>query len=65
MKLQNLINEQLRDVFEKLEYDKGLAEVGLSNKPDLCDFQCNACFVIAKTLHVAPVSYTHLTLPTR
>lgn len=54
MKLQNLINEQLRDVFEKLEYDKSLAEVGLSNKPDLCDFQCNACFVLAKTLHVAP-----------
>ena len=49
MKLQNLINEQLRDVFEKLEYDKSLAEVGLSNKPDLCDFQCNACF--ARTKH--------------
>ena len=42
MKLQNLINEQLRVVFEELGFDKSLAEVGLSNNPDLCDFQCNA-----------------------
>ena len=54
MKLQNLLNEQLRVVFEELGFDKSLAEVGLSNKPDLCDFQCNACFVLAKSLHKAP-----------
>ncbi|MGN1162571.1 MAG: arginine--tRNA ligase [Christensenellales bacterium] len=54
MRLQDLLNEQLRVVFEKLGYDTKLAEVGLSNKPDLCDFQCNACFVLAKNLHAAP-----------
>lgn len=54
MKIQNILNQQLSNVFEKLGYDKSLADVGLSNKPDLCDFQCNACFVLAKTQHVAP-----------
>lgn len=54
MKTQQILNKQLSNVFEKLGYDTTLAEVGLSNKPDLCDFQCNACFVLAKTERVAP-----------
>ena len=41
----------LLEVTKKLGYDTDSMRVILSNRPDLCDYQCDAVFKLAKTLH--------------
>ena len=36
-----LITTEMEAAFEKAGYDKELAKVTLSNRPDLCEYQCN------------------------
>ena len=40
-KLLELITEEFEKAFEKNEYDKKLGKVVVSNRPDLCQYQCN------------------------
>ena len=58
-KIIDFITEELRNAFEEAGYDPAYAKVTLSNRPDLCEYQCNGAMAGAKA-----VSYTHLTLPT-
>lgn len=37
------------------EYDASYAKVTLSNRPDLCEYQCNGAMAAAKTYHKAPI----------
>lgn len=49
--------EQLiKDVFKKLSYDEGLAIVSVSSRPELCDYQVNSVFKLAKELKENPVT---------
>ena len=52
-KILDLITGEMVQAFTEAGYDASYAKVSLSNRPDLCEYQCNGA-----------VSYTHLTLPT-
>ena len=54
-KLTALIEEELKKAFETAGYDPALARVTPSNRPDLCEFQCNGAMAAAKKYHKAPV----------
>ena len=43
-----LITTEMEAAFEKAGYDKELAKVTLSNRPDLCEYQCNGAMAAAK-----------------
>ena len=40
--------------FEKAGYDGALGKVTVSNRPDLCEYQCNGAMAGAKQYHKAP-----------
>ena len=54
-KLLELISEEMKKAFEEAGYDKELGRVTLSNRPDLCEFQCNGAMAGAKKYHKAPL----------
>ncbi len=54
-KLLDLLSEEMGLAFEAAGYDKALGKVGVSNRPDLCEFQCNGAMAGAKLYHKAPV----------
>ena len=51
-----ILAQELSDAFEKAGYDKKYARVTVSNRPDLCQFQCNGALAAAKEYHKAPVA---------
>lgn len=54
-KLLELITEEFEKAFEQNEYDKKLGKVVVSNRPDLCHYQCNGAMAGAKLYHKAPI----------
>ena len=40
-KLIDLITEIVEQGFEDCGYEKSLGKAALSNRPDLCEYQCN------------------------
>lgn len=50
-----VLEEVLGQAFEQAGYDKTYAKVTLSDRPDLCQFQCNGALAMAKTEHKAPI----------
>ncbi len=55
-KIINLIEKELAEAFEGAGYDRKLARVTLSNRPDLCEYQCNGAMAGAKTYKKAPLA---------
>lgn len=53
-KIIDFIEEELGAAFEKAGYDRSLSKVTISNRPDLCEYQCNGAMAGAKTYHKAP-----------
>lgn len=53
-KIIDLVEEELGKAFEKAGYEKSYAKVTLSNRPDLCEYQCNGAMAGAKAYHKAP-----------
>ena len=54
-RLVDLLTAELELAFEKAGYDKQYARVTLSNRPDLCEYQCNGAMAAAKTYRKAPI----------
>lgn len=54
-KLLDLISEEMMKAFEEAGYDAQLGRVTLSNRPDLCEYQCNGAMAGAKKYHKAPL----------
>lgn len=54
-KLLELITEEIKKAFEECQYDKKLGKVVASNRPDLCQYQCNGAMAGAKLYHKAPI----------
>ncbi len=54
-KIIDLIAEELAGAFEQAGYDKSYGKVTLSNRPDLCEYQCNGAMAGAKAYHKAPI----------
>lgn len=54
-KFLELISEEMRNAFEAAGYDRELGKVTLSNRPDLCEYQCNGAMAGAKLYKKAPI----------
>ena len=52
--LLEMITSEMREAFQKAGYDEELAKVTLSNRPDLCEYQCNGAMAGAKKYKKAP-----------
>ena len=53
-KLTDYMSEELSAAFEKAGYDSSYGKVGVSNRPDLCEYQCNGAMAGAKAYKKAP-----------
>lgn len=49
-----LMTEQFQKAFEECGYSKDYARITVSNRPDLCEYQCNGAMAAAKTYKKAP-----------
>ena len=54
-KILDVISEEVKKAFETAGYDRELGRVTLSNRPDLCEYQCNGSLAGAKKYHKAPI----------
>lgn len=54
-KLLDLISRQVSEAFAAAGYDPAYGRVTVSNRPDLCEYQCNGCLSAAKVYHCAPM----------
>ena len=54
-KILDVISEEVKKAFEAAGYDRELGRVTLSNRPDLCEYQCNGSLAGAKKYHKAPI----------
>lgn len=54
-KIADLIKEEMEQAFEAAGYDKSYARVTISNRPDLCEYQCNGAMAGAKAYKKAPI----------
>jgi len=54
-KILDLISEEMMQAFENAGYDKELGKVTISNRPDLCEYQCNGAMAGAKKYKKAPI----------
>lgn len=53
-KFLDVIGEILEKAFEECGYDTKYAKVTVSNRPDLCEYQCNGAMAAAKEYKKAP-----------
>ncbi len=53
-KLIDLLTEEVSKAFAECGYDAAYGRVTLSNRPDLCEFQCNGAMAAAKAEKCAP-----------
>lgn len=54
-KILDLISEEMMNAFEAAGYDRDLGRVTVSNRPDLCEYQCNGAMAGAKRYKKAPI----------
>lgn len=54
-KLLDLISEEMKNAFAAAGYDRELGKVTESNRPDLCEYQCNGAMAGAKQYKKAPI----------
>ena len=54
-KLIDLITEKMQQAFADAGYDARLGVVTISDRPDLCEYQCNGALSAAKQYRCAPI----------
>ena len=54
-KIIDFIEAEVVKAFEAAEIDTKFAKVSLSNRPDLCEYQCNGAMAAAKQYRKAPI----------
>ena len=54
--LTDLLTEQLKEAFAAAGYDASYGAVRVSDRPDLCEFQCNGAMAGAKQYRKAPLA---------
>ena len=55
MNFREILQKKVEDAFAKCGYDTKFAILNVSNRPDLCQYQCNGCLMMAKEYKKAPV----------
>ena len=54
-KVIEILTEVFESAFKECGYDEKYAKVTLSNRPDLCEYQCNGAMAAAKAYKKAPI----------
>ena len=54
-KILDLITEKMQKAFSDAGYDPAFGRVTVSNRPDLCEYQCNGALAAAKQYKCAPI----------
>lgn len=54
-KIAELISGRVSQAFEAAGFDPAYGKVTVSNRPDLCEYQCNGAMPAAKVYHRAPI----------
>ena len=54
-KIIEIISEEVQMAFKKAGYSEEYGKVTLSNRPDLCQYQCNGALIAAKVCKKAPI----------
>ena len=54
-RIADILNSICREAFSDAGYDPAYGKAGVSNRPDLCEYQCNGAMALAKTAHKAPL----------
>ena len=55
MSFKGILTQEVKNAFEKAGYDKEYGNVSVSNRPDLCMYQCNGCMPLAKIYRKKPL----------
>ena len=56
LKLIDLISREVSGAFAAAGYDEAYGKVTVSNRPDLCEYQCNGALPAAKVYHKPPMA---------
>ena len=54
-KILDIITAKMQKAFEDAGYDASFGRVNVSNRPDLCEYQCNGALAAAKQYKCAPI----------
>lgn len=54
-KILDIITKKMQAAFAAAGYDQSFGRVTVSNRPDLCEYQCNGALAAAKQYHCAPI----------
>ena len=54
-KILDIITAKMQKAFEEAGYDASFGRVTVSNRPDLCEYQCNGALSAAKQYKCAPI----------
>ena len=54
-KLLDILTDEFAKVMTECGYDEKYAKVTVSNRPDLCEYQCNGAMALAKANKCAPI----------
>ncbi len=55
-KILDMISKKVEAAFEKAGYEPSYGKVTVSNRPDLCQYQCNGALSAAKAYKCAPIA---------
>ncbi len=61
-KIIDIISQELKKAFERCGYDSEYGRVVVSNRPDLCQYQCNGSLAAAKAYKKAPIQIANAVL---
>ena len=54
-KILDIITKKMQQAFQDAGYDASFGRVTVSNRPDLCEYQCNGAMAAAKQYKCAPI----------
>ena len=54
-RIMELMEDAVKEAFTKAGYEEKFTRVNVSNRPDLCEYQCNGAMAAAKTYKKAPI----------
>ncbi len=54
-KILDIITGKMQQAFQAAGFDPSFGRVTVSNRPDLCEYQCNGALSAAKQYHCAPI----------
>ena len=55
-KILDIITAKMQQAFVDAGYDASFGRVTVSNRPDLCEYQCNGALAAAKQYKCAPIA---------